>query len=131
MEVRKLVIETVEQAHQHKFASSPTIRINGRDVVFDTAENHCESCTDLSGCDEGVDCRIWSYQGEEYTEAPVGFVVEVILRKVFGGPSDSEDDAIAFVGVPENLQRFFKSKSSVTGTQSCCGDSTSKKCSCQ
>ena len=120
MNVRKLVVASEEQARQYKFVSSPTVRVNGRDIVFDTVESRCESCTDLSGCDEGIGCRVWRYRGEEYTEAPVGLVVEAILREVFGGHSDSEGDAPAYHGVPKNVQRFFRSKSSATATQPCC-----------
>ena len=72
--LRKTLVESEEQALQHRFVSSPTIRVNGRDIVFETQESRCDSCTDLCGCDEGTSCRIWNYQGEEHTEAPVGLV---------------------------------------------------------
>lgn len=122
--VNKFIIESVEQALQYKFASSPTVRINGRDIVFDTVESQCEACTDLSGCDERIDCRVWSYQGAEYTEAPVGLVVEAILREVFGSNMDTKDVVPAYDGVPENIQRFFRSESSASVTESCCSEST-------
>ena len=126
--VRKLVVESEEQARQYKFVTSPTVRINGRDIAFETVESHCESCTDLSGCDEGTDCRVWRYRGEEYTEAPVGLIVEAILCEVFRGHSDSVGDAPAYHGVPENIQRFFGSKSSATVTQPCCSEAEQETC---
>ena len=128
MNVRKLIVESEEQARQYKFVSSPTVRINGRDIAFETVEIHCESCTDLSGCDEGIDCRVWRYRGEEYTEAPVGLVVEAILHEVFGGHSDSGGDTPAYHGVPENIQRFFRSNSSATVNQPCCSEAEEEPC---
>jgi hypothetical protein len=50
--VRKLVIESEEQAHRHRFVTSPTIRVNGRDIAFETLESQCEACSDLCGCEE-------------------------------------------------------------------------------
>jgi glutaredoxin len=70
--VRKIVIESEEQARHYQFSISPTIRINGEGIAFETLESKCESCTDLCGYDEGTSCCVWRYQGEEYTEAPVG-----------------------------------------------------------
>ena len=107
--LRKTLIETEDQALQHRFASSPTIRVNGRDIVFETQESRCDSCTDLCGCDEGTSCRVWSYQGQEHTEAPVGLVVEALLREIAGTASTGRAagaSAAAFT-VPENLRRFF------------------------
>jgi hypothetical protein len=66
------VIESEEQARQHQFVASPTVRINGKDIVFEVLESGCESCTDLCSCSEGTSCRVWLYHGQEYTEAPVG-----------------------------------------------------------
>ena len=36
--VRKLVVESEEQARQYKFVTSPPVRINGRDSAFETVE---------------------------------------------------------------------------------------------
>ena len=108
--LRKTLIETEEQALQHRFESSPTIRVNGRDIVFETQESRCDSCTDLCGCDEGTSCRVWSYQGQEHTEAPVGLVIEALLREIAGTTSTGRASAapveVAFA-VPENLRHFF------------------------
>ena len=129
LSVRKRFVESEEQARQYKFVTSPTVRINGRDIAFETLESHCGSCTDLCGCDEGTDCRVWRYRGEEYTEAPVGLVVEEILREIFGGHSDSVGDIPAYRGVPENLRRFFRSKSSAPpATLPCCSAAEQATC---
>ena len=83
--VETMIVGSEDEARRHRFTSSPTIRIDGRDIVFDTLESRCEPCTDLCGCDEGTSCRVWRYQDQEHTEAPVGLVAEALLRGVFGG----------------------------------------------
>jgi hypothetical protein len=120
LRLRKIIVNSESEARKHKFVSSPTIRINGQDLDFETFESHCESCTDLSGCDEGTDCRAWRYRGEEYTEAPVGLVVEAILGELFGSRDDSVSDEPAYGGVPDNLRRFFDNKPAARTV--CCGE---------
>lgn len=147
--VRKLIIESEEQARQYQFVSSPTVRINGKDIAFETLESKCDPCTDLCGCDEGTSCRVWRYRGEEYTEAPIGLVVGSMLSEIFGTSSHAVHNTSAFREVPENLRRFFKSKSAARpAAQSCppseqetccdsnrkaacCDDSEPKACGCR
>lgn len=124
--VKRIVVESEEQAHRHQFVTSPTVRINGNDIAFETLESECDSCTDLCGCDQGTRCRVWRYRGEEYTEAPVGLVVESILREVFGGSRDAIGATPAYSGVPENLRRFFRSKSEPA--QACCSATEQEAC---
>jgi hypothetical protein len=125
--VRKLVIESEEQAHRHRFVTSPTIRVNGRDIAFETLESQCEACSDLCGCEEGTACRVWRYRGEEHTQAPVGLVVESVLHEVLG--SRGESAAAPYPAVPENLRRFFGSKSARgPAGQSCCHPAEQETC---
>ena len=49
--VNKIHIENREMAIQHKFISSPTIRVNGKDIQMEVKESLCESCGDLWGGD--------------------------------------------------------------------------------
>ncbi len=81
---RKIVIASEDQALWHRFTLSPTIRVNGRDLVFETFETPCESCADLCGCPEGTTCRQWRYRGRDHTEAPVGLIVEALLAAMAG-----------------------------------------------
>lgn len=107
---KTILIESEEQAEAHRFVSSPTIRINNYDIVFETLESECDSCTDLCGCEEGTSCRIWKYQGQKFTEAPVGLIVESLMKEIFGGLKGMTQETNAYEGVPKNLQRFFASK---------------------
>src|SRR5437867_2111430 len=67
--LRKTRVESVEQAEALGFFSSPTIRINGRDIAFEFRESRCASCGTCA-CNSAVDCRVWVFQGRDYTEAP-------------------------------------------------------------
>ncbi len=126
--VRTILIESAEQAQQHSFVTSPTIRINGHDIALETLESHCDSCTDLCGCEEGTNCRVWRYQGQEYTEAPVGMIVDALLREVYSGAAPL--DAPPPVGeVTENLTRFFAAKAEKAApVSSCCPPGEQASC---
>ena len=127
--VKRIVVESEEQARRYRFVASPTVRINGKDIAFETLESECESCTDLCGCEEGTRCRVWQYRGETYKEAPVGLAVESILREIFGGGREAIDETPAYSEVPENLRRFFRSKSGARlATEACCSPSEQETC---
>lgn len=128
--VRKVVVHSEEEARRYRFVSSPTIRIGGHDIVFDTQESKCESCTDLCGCTEGTSCRVWRYQGAEHTEAPVGLIVEALLREVAGARADAPLAEAGDHELPANLRDFFAGKASraAAAASACC--STSEQASC-
>jgi hypothetical protein len=120
VQVRKTLVETAAQARELRFVSSPTIRINGRDLAFELKESACgcDACTDGHG--ESIACRVWTYRGEEYTEAPVSLIVDAVLGEVYGGASRAAiapDDAYE---LPENLQSFFAAEGRGSGQKSCC-----------
>jgi hypothetical protein len=149
VEVHKTLVETEQQARRLRFVSSPTIRVNGRDIALGLKESSCgsEACTD--GCGDHTDCRVWTYQGRDYTQAPVGLIVDTVLGEIYGGrPQPTLVDEP--YEVPENLQRFFAGKTVAVSTEAsccppsarkaccepeakdaCCGTSTSKGCGCK
>ena len=102
--VNRILVDSEEKAVQIRFVSSPTIRVNGRDIQLDGKESKCESCGDLCGGE--VDCRIWLYQGKEYTSPPPAMIVDAILREVYGQPTAAAAVSEPFV-LPDNLQKFF------------------------
>ena len=103
--VNRIHVDSEEKAVKHRFASSPTIRVNGRDIQLDGKESKCESCGDL--CGDEVDCRIWLYQGKEYTSPPPAMIVDAILREVYGQPATAAAASEPFV-LPDNLRKFFR-----------------------
>jgi hypothetical protein len=129
--VRRVVVESEQEARQHRFVSSPTIRISGHDIALDTVESRCESCTDLCGCTEGTSCRVWTYRGVEHTEAPVGLIVEALLRELTAlQPGVAAVAETPSYELPANLRSFFAAKASRSASPagSCC--STSEQATC-
>lgn len=105
--VNKINVVSEALAIQHKFISSPTIRVNGNDIQVDVKESLCESCGDL--CGDEVDCRVWTYQGQEYTVPPKAMIIEAMLREVYGNGSINQESKQ--YEVPENLRHFYASMS--------------------
>jgi len=101
--LNKVNVNTEELAIANKFVSSPTIRVNGYDIQMDVKESLCESCGDL--CGDEVDCRVWVYQGKEYTVPPKAMIIEAILKEVYGG-HEGHTPAQEYV-LPENLKHFY------------------------
>lgn len=105
--VDKINVTSEKQAEALEFESSPTIRVNGRDIQLEIRESLCESCGDL--CGDEVDCRVWVYHGKEYTVPPKAMIIEAILREVYGNPRDEKDVIKKAYRLPDNLRKFFAS----------------------
>lgn len=101
--VNKINVVSEELANQYKFISSPTIRVNGRDIQMDIKESLCESCGDL--CGDEVDCRVWVYQGNEYSVPPKAMIIEALLKEVYGG-TNNEPKELEY-SIPDNLKKFY------------------------
>lgn len=117
VEYRKIQMNTAEIAKQYRFLSSPTIRVNGRDICQPVAENSCGCCSDISG--GYVECRVFEYNGETFEVPPKEMLAEAILRTVFGQAEagcSGEDYEL-----PENLRVFFDGKEDKSGC-SCGGN---------
>lgn len=82
VDYNKIEMKTAELAERYHFLSSPTIRIDGKDLCTSVKENNCGCCSEISGTD--VDCRIFEYHGETYEVPPKEMLAEAILRAVFG-----------------------------------------------
>lgn len=126
--VRKTLVETAEQARDLRFVSSPTIRINGRDIALDLKETPCGS--EACSCDgDPIACRVWTYRGREYTEAPVGLIVDAVLGELYGGVARPRPGAPETYELPENLESFFAGESQGTIEQSaCCSPAEQASC---
>jgi hypothetical protein len=134
LNVEKILIDSPEKAHQHHFVTSPTIRVNGRDIALETRESRCDSCSDLCGCEEGTDCRVWVYRGQEYTEAPVGMIVEALLQEIAHPLPPADAEVAASREVPENIAQFLAARatqvqaSAAQGAASCCSAAEQQTC---
>lgn len=126
VQFRKILVESEARAKQLRFVSSPTIRVNGHDIILETTESPCGDCSDISGSAGGTACRTWSYQGETHTEAPVGMIVDAILREL--DQNAAPPSVVPFaIEVPQNLQQFFQDKAQKATT---CGARSAVPCGC-
>lgn len=145
VDVEKVHVATAEQARELGFRSSPTIRLDGRDIALELRESSCgsEACTD--GCGESIACRVWVHEGEEHTEPPVALVLDALLREVYAGPVPPPAETAPYE-LPENLARFFADAPAPAGCCSpgdqstccaaedkaeCCGASSGGSCGCR
>jgi hypothetical protein len=123
VEVERIHVTTAEVAQEHRFVSSPTIRVNGRDIALELRESSCgsEACTD--GCGGSVACRVWVHDGVEHTEPPVAMIVDAILREVYGGFAPEQPREAVVHELPDNLKRFFGEP-----VATCCSPSEQRTC---
>lgn len=126
--VRKTLVASAEQARALGFVSSPTIRVDGSDITLELRESRCAECGEACGCDGAVDCRVWVWQGQEYTAAPKAMIVDAILGAVYAGPTRAAAPAPA-AEVPENLARYFAGKAEmVADAPGCCSSAEQAAC---
>jgi hypothetical protein len=104
--VDKVNIATREQAIRHRFVSSPTIRVNGNDIAVELKESLCEDCGAL--CGDAVECRVWVYNGVEYSAPPKALIVDAILRAVYS-PGQGKPERESY-RLPANLRTYFAAK---------------------
>lgn len=129
VDLKKIHVESYEQALSLGFVSSPTIRVGGRDVQLEVKENHCATCSQLSG--KNTDCRVWVYRGQEYSAAPRAMIIEAVLEHIYGGSQNSNDTVFATARDTnrplENLRQFFEDRKPNSETDSVAAGTT---CGC-
>ncbi|HEX2096908.1 MAG TPA: DUF2703 domain-containing protein [Solirubrobacterales bacterium] len=138
LELHKAHVDSAEQARELRLESSPTVRINGRDVALELRESPCESDPCSDGHGEPISCRVWAHDGQEHTEPPVAMILDAILRELYGGASAAPSQlAKEPFQLPENLERFFASKADASGAepgdesageQGCCSTAEQQSC---
>ena len=111
VEVRKIHVQSVQQAAALGFVVSPTIRVNNRDIQFNWRETPCAPCS--TECASEVSCREWEYHGGWYEVPPKELVIRGILGEVYGRATEASPQPLT-TEVPDNLKRFF-------AKQPCCG----------
>jgi len=105
--VNKMNITSKELAEQYKFVSSPTLRVNGKDITIDVKESNCTDCGDL--CGDNVDCRVFTYEGVDYEKPPKEMIINAIFKEVYGTHAETIAKSAEYV-LPENLRLFFAGK---------------------
>lgn len=121
LKYRAIVVKSEGEAKQHALLSSPTIRINGRDIAQDIRESVCESCGDLTENNTLVDCREWHYRGNVYSSAPLPMLLEVIMGAMLNIDKEPPAAPAPLDELPDNLKTYFANKKQVG--ISCCDQS--------
>ncbi|MCF6190110.1 MAG: DUF2703 domain-containing protein [Cocleimonas sp.] len=127
--LNKIFIETEEQAIKHQFISSPTIRINGRDIQMNVKESYCETCSSLTN-NASINCRTWKFKGEEYSAPPQALIIDAALNEIYRGKDVEKSDTTKEqkFNLPDNLKGYFSNKDQLCAntnkppetTDSCC-----------
>lgn len=114
--VNSINITSKELAKEHRFISSPTIRVNGVDICTELVESDCKDCGNL--CGDSVECRVFVYEGKQYEQPPVPMIVDGILKAIYGQKRAETETYI----IPDNLIRFFEGKTTCCEPDCDCND---------
>lgn len=101
---RKIEMATPELAVQYRFESSPTIRVNGRDIFGTVIESGCSCCGKIAGGD--VDCRVFEHNGRLYEIPTKAMLTDAIIGAIHSTPQPEAPNYT----LPENLKRFYRGK---------------------
>jgi len=113
----KTEMATQALAREYEFLSSPTIRVNGRDICRFVSESKCGCCGEISGTD--VSCRVFEYEGKTYEVPPREMLAGAILETLF--MKDCGLESGEAYEMPRNLKDFFEGKrQKACCTGSCC-----------
>jgi hypothetical protein len=123
--LRSTRVTSAEQAQQFAMVTSPTIRINGRDIAPELKESTCGPCSDL--CGEATACRVWTYRGQEFTEPPVELILAAMVRELNSTVGEAALPGAPVAAVPENLRRFFAGAAE-SAADACCTDAERATC---
>lgn len=66
---------------------------------MDIHESNCQSCGDV------VDCRVWLYDGKEYSEPPEALIIDSILKRIYG---EEETINVGLYLMPENVKVLYQ-----------------------
>lgn len=110
LKYQAIVVQSEAEAKQHALVSSPTIRINGRDIAQDIRESVCESCGDLTENNTVVDCREWHYRGRVYSSAPLPMLLETIMTAMLNIDQEPPVTPAPLDELPENLKAYFQNR---------------------
>lgn len=138
VDLRKIHIQSLEQALALGFALSPTIRVNGVDIPLDSQADSCATCSKISGTP--TDCRVWLYQGHAYDAPPQAMLVEALLEAARQSSQPRPARALVSDCAQANLKHFFDAQREVSAgtgrgearlkTSVCCGPAMSDSAAC-
>lgn len=104
---RVVHLASAEEARRLAVVSSPTVRVNGRDVAWAVQEQRCPSCSELAKTP--VECRTYLWQGQWYDHPPVPLIVAAVRRYLNTDDGDHHHGSGDRPSQPVNtsIDRFF------------------------
>ncbi len=91
-EVEEILIDSDEKAEKYKFAGSPTIRINGKDIQETVSRGKCLPCEEMAEQSKGATefvkqeckcgCRTYSYKGKQHPYPPKEMIKEAVKKSL-------------------------------------------------
>ena len=124
VELKSIHVLSAEQAKELCFIASPTIRINGRDIQPEAYQSSCKECGELCNCAEGVDCRVWEWNGERTLTPQVGMIVGLLVdvARQPGRTHTTQTPHGHTVTSAQNIEKFFGgSEARQCCPTDCCG----------
>ncbi|MEM0923976.1 MAG: DUF2703 domain-containing protein [Pseudomonadota bacterium] len=117
LEITRIHVASRAAAVERRLEISPTLRLDGSDIDPYRTQWKCVTCGGPAGGATTVNCRTWHWRSETYAAAPVGLLIEAILRAALDGPRKPEMPKDTYA-LPGNLAAFFEARSS--GRAACC-----------
>lgn len=116
VDYKECEMTTIQIAEQYHFLSSPTIRVNGRDIFGEIKESDCGCCGEIAGTN--IDCRVFEYEGKTYEVPTKEILTDAILRSIY-----TEHSCVCTPYImPDNLKRFYEGKNTPSCGCDCKGD---------
>ena len=104
VELELIHVTDTEQARALGFVSSPTVRVDGREIALEVEEAHCGTCSATAG--EPVACRTVRHEGKRHDHAPAAMIVEAVLAHLRGEelppPAAMDPDG------PSSVERYLR-----------------------
>ena len=132
--LRKIHVTSAAQAVALEFASSPTVRVQGKDIQLLSRESSCSDCGKICNASD-ITCREWRYGDDWFTSPPRALFVDAILRAIHAplasprAPNSCCAQKPPFE-LPANLKRFFAAQQALASTSPCCSAPPSQKTVC-
>lgn len=98
-------VDSLAKAEKHHLVASPTIRIDGVDLMGQVAESNCPECGELCGAD--MTCRDWVEDGQTASTPTKAQLMRQILKSLF---SDVKSISAPDYVMPESIRKFFSNQ---------------------
>ena len=106
---RVVLLENAAHAEELGISSSPTVRVNGHDIELEIQEEACPTCSSLAGA--GIECRTYTWDGQQFDHPPIPLIVDAVHRHVASGARRATPQTPA-ASEPTSVERFLIARES-------------------